>query len=75
LNALVESGMTRDDAYRIVQRDAQRAWDEGRPFRELLEQEPEVTGRLDSGALDELFDYARFTRHAPEVLRRLDALE
>ena len=48
LNALVESGMSRDDAYRIVQRDAQRAWDERRPFRELLEQEPEVTGRLDA---------------------------
>jgi adenylosuccinate lyase len=75
LSALVESGMTRDDAYRIVQRDAQRAWDERRPFRELLEQEPEVTGRLDPEKLDELFDYARFVRHAPEVLRRLDALE
>ena len=49
LNALVEAGMTRDDAYRIVQADAQRAWDERRPFRELLEQEAEVTERLDAG--------------------------
>ena len=48
LNALVESGMTRDDAYRVVQANAQRAWDEGRPFRELLEAEPEVTTRLDA---------------------------
>jgi adenylosuccinate lyase len=71
LNALVESGMTRDDAYRIVQENAQRAWDEGRSFRELLEQEGEVTKRLDSDRLDELFDYARFVRHEPEILKRL----
>jgi adenylosuccinate lyase len=75
LNALVESGMTRDDAYRIAQSGAQRAWDEGRPFRELLEQEAEVTERLDSSRLDELFDYARFVRHEPEILKRLQALD
>jgi adenylosuccinate lyase len=75
LNALVESGMTRDDAYRIVQAGAQRAWDEGRPFRELLEQEPEVTERLDAGRLDELFDYGRFVRHEAEILKRLEALD
>ena len=36
LTALVESGMTRDDAYRVVQESAQQAWDSGTPFRELL---------------------------------------
>ena len=36
LTALVESGMARDDAYRVVQESAQRAWDTGTPFRELL---------------------------------------
>ena len=74
LNALVEAGMRRDDAYRIVQSTAQRAWDERRPFRELLEAESDVTERLDSKQLDELFDYGRFIRHADEVLARLDAL-
>ena len=71
LNALVEAGMTRDDAYRIVQENAQRAWDEGRSFRELLEQVPEVTERLDSERLDELFDYGRFVRHEAEIMNRL----
>ncbi len=75
LNALVEAGMTRDDAYRIVQSEAQRAWDEGRPFRELLEREPEVTARLDAGRLDQLCDYRRFIRHEGEILKRLEALE
>ncbi|HZO60538.1 MAG TPA: adenylosuccinate lyase [Solirubrobacterales bacterium] len=75
LNALVEAGMTRDEAYRVVQENAQRAWDEGRYFRELLEQVPAVTERLDSQRLDELFDYARFVRHEPEILKRLQALD
>ena len=74
LNALVETGMARDDAYRIVQADAQRAWVEGRPFRELLEQEAEVAARLDAAQLDGLFDYGRFVRHEPEILKRLQAL-
>jgi adenylosuccinate lyase len=75
LTALVESGMTRDDAYRIVQRNAQRAWDERRPFRDLLEADPEFEGRLDAARLDELFDYDRFVRHAPELIERLSPLE
>jgi adenylosuccinate lyase len=75
LTALVEAGLGRDDAYRIVQRNAQRAWDEGRSFRVLLEQEPAVTQRLDSAALSGLFDYRRFLRYVGEIFERLDALE
>ena len=71
LNALVEAGMTRDEAYRVVQENAQRAWDEGRSFRELLERVPDVTQRLDSARLDELFDYGRFVRHEAEIMKRL----
>jgi adenylosuccinate lyase len=74
LSALVEAGLGRDKAYRIVQRAAQAAWDEERSFRELLEQEAEVTGRLAPERLDELFDYERFVRWVPEVLERLDEL-
>jgi adenylosuccinate lyase len=75
LTALIESGMTRDDAYRIVQRNAQRAWDEQRSFRELLEADSDVTERLGAARLDELFDHGRFVRHAPEIIGRLQALE
>jgi adenylosuccinate lyase len=70
LLALVERGMARDDAYRIVQASAQRAWDTQTPLRELLADEP-AAAALD---LDALFDYGRFTRHVPEVLARLDAI-
>ncbi len=68
LLALVESGRTRDDAYRIVQEHAQRAWDTGTPFRELL---AEVAPELD---LDAIFDPRAFTRYAPEIVRRLDEI-
>ncbi len=74
LTALVEARLRRDAAYRIVQRAAQTAWDERRPFRELLEQQPEVAERLDREKLDELFDYGRFVRHVPAVFERLDEL-
>jgi len=70
LLALVERGMARDDAYRIVQRLAQRAWDEGTPLRTLLAAEPAAAG-LD---LDALFDPRAFVRHVPEVLARLEAI-
>ena len=69
LLALVEQGMQRDDAYRIVQRLAQQAWDSGTPLRTLLEQEPDVD--LD---LDAVFDYGHYIRFVPEVLGRLEGL-
>jgi adenylosuccinate lyase len=74
LSALVEAGLARDDAYRIVQANAQRAWDERTSFRSLLERDRDVTERLDAGTLDELFDYGGFLRNLPEVFARLDEL-
>ncbi len=68
LLALVAGGMARDDAYRIVQELARRAWDEQTPLRELLAASPHAEG-LD---LDALFDFAPYLRHVPEVLGRLD---
>ncbi len=72
LLALVSQlGLTRDDAYRIVQRLAQRAIDERRPLRELLASDPAAAQLRD---LDEIFDYGQFVRHADEIVGRLDAI-
>jgi adenylosuccinate lyase len=68
LTALVESGMTRDDAYRVVQENAQRAWDTGTEFRDLL---AEAAPDLD---LDAVFDYDAYLTHLPEIFERLEAL-
>jgi adenylosuccinate lyase len=70
LLALVEAGASRDDAYRIVQRLAREAIDEGRPMRELLAEDPAGTG-LD---LDAIFDYRPFVRYAGEIVGRLDEI-
>jgi adenylosuccinate lyase len=70
LLALVEGGSTRDDAYRIVQELAQRAWDEGVPLRELLAADQRAAGL----ELDRIFDPAAYLRHAEEVLARLDEI-
>jgi adenylosuccinate lyase len=70
LLALVESGMTRDDAYRVVQRLAQNALDSRIPMRDLLARDPAGAG-LD---LDAIFDYGVFVQHADEIVARLDAI-
>jgi adenylosuccinate lyase len=70
LLALVSGGLSRDAAYRIVQRDARAAWDERRPFRQVLDEDPEVT--LSGECLDDAFDLSRTLRH---VHRFTDALE
>jgi adenylosuccinate lyase len=61
LLALVSAGLTRDQAYRIVQRDARAAWAERRPLRQVLEFDPEVS--LTAAQLDEAFDLTRTLRH------------
>jgi adenylosuccinate lyase len=71
LLALIESGLSRQEAYAIVQRNAMRAWKERAPFRGLLDADPDVTARLTAPQLDELFDYAWYTRHVDESFRRL----
>jgi adenylosuccinate lyase len=67
LLALVERGMERDEAYRIVQEAAQRAWDERTPLRELL-----AAQDLDLD-LDSVFDLGAYTRYAAEIVGRLEA--
>jgi adenylosuccinate lyase len=68
LTALVEAGMSRDDAYRLVQESAQRAWDEETSFREL------IAARAPQLDLDVVFDYRAYLAHVPEVVARLRRL-
>jgi adenylosuccinate lyase len=72
LLALVQAGLTRDAAYRIVQDNAMAAWDEGRDFRSLLEADGRVT--VPTEVLDEAFDLQRSLRHIDAVFAALDEL-
>ena len=67
LLALVEGGMARDEAYRVVQEAAQRAWDERVALRSLLDRQPDLGIDLDA-----VFDLGAYTRYAAEIVDRLD---
>ena len=71
LLALVDSGLARDEAYRLVQRHAMRAWDEELDFPTLVRADAEVASRVD---LDAVFDVGAYTRHVGVVFDRLHAL-
>src|SRR5215213_10839827 len=74
LLALVAAGLARDQAYRIVQRNAMRAWDDEQDFGSLVEADPEITRVLSPDALADAFDLRAYTRHVDAVFQRLRAL-
>jgi adenylosuccinate lyase len=75
LLALVGSGLSRDEAYAIVQRAAAAAWDEGGDFQDALLQEPDVRVRLSPAEFERLFDPADSVRNLDAVFDRLEKLE
>ena len=74
LLALVERGMPRDEAYRVVQAAAAAAWDEGKDFRAELAANPDVARLLRAANLDALFDPAGYLRNLDVVFDRLAKL-
>jgi adenylosuccinate lyase len=81
LLALVDAGMSREDAYTVVQRNAMKVWDDlqqaraGMSYREQLEADPEVTLLLSDEALDECFDPHAFLARSGVLFERLETLE
>jgi adenylosuccinate lyase len=71
---LTETGLPRQRAYEIVQRNAMRAWSDRTSFRDLLAADPEVTARLTSAALAECFDPAWYLRNVDAIYRRLNLI-
>jgi adenylosuccinate lyase len=71
LLALVEHGMDRDQAYRVVQRAAHRALDDGQEFRDVIGQAPEVRERLTADELSTLFDPAYYLRNLDVTYERV----
>jgi adenylosuccinate lyase len=69
---LTETGLARQAAYEIVQRNAMRAWVDRRSFQALLAGDPEVTAGLSPAALAECFDPAWYLRNVDAIYRRLN---
>jgi len=74
LLALVEAGLGRDAAYRLVQESSCRAHESRRHLREVLAESTEVTAALDVALLTQLFDVQRVLRHADRAVVALDDL-
>jgi adenylosuccinate lyase len=74
LLALVEHGLERAEAYRLVQRNAMRAWDEERDFGELVRADPDLRAHLDDAALTEVFDLGATVANLDSTFDRLNRL-
>ncbi len=74
--ALTQKGISREDAYRIVQRGAMKVWEErsagkgSMTLRETLENDSEVTSKLDKAALNKIFSYDAYIKNIPAILER-----
>jgi len=71
LLALTQAGMSREDAYRAVQRNAMAAWDGKSRFSDLLKRDPEISRFLDPRAIDGLFDIAYHLKHVDTIFTRV----
>jgi adenylosuccinate lyase len=71
LLALTQAGMSREDAYRIVQKNAMAAWDGQGLFSDLLKQDPEITRLLPASSIDALFDPAYHLKHVDTIFARV----
>jgi adenylosuccinate lyase len=71
LLALIEKGMSREEAYGVVHRRAMESWDEDRDFRDLAGAEPEISKRISASELDALFDYGYYVRHVDRIFERV----
>ncbi|MEH7522399.1 adenylosuccinate lyase [Bacillus sp. JJ1503] len=71
LLALIDKGLTREEAYDTVQPRAMEAWESQVPFRSLIEQDETITAKLDSNEIDDCFDYHYHIKHVDTIFERL----
>lgn len=71
LLALTQKGVSREDSYRLVQRNAMKVWEQGKNFLEELQADNEVTEKLSNSEIAELFDMAYHTKHVDTIFGRV----
>ena len=69
--ACAQAGVSREDAYRLVQRNAMKVWEEGKDFKQELLADPDVTAALSPDQIEEKFDLGYHTRHVDTIFRRV----
>ena len=71
LLALTQAGVDREGAYRLVQRNAMKTWDEGRDFLQELKADADVAAHLSASQLDDMFDMSYHTKHVDTIFTRV----
>jgi adenylosuccinate lyase len=71
LLALTQAGVSREDAYRLVQRNAMKVWQENARFPDLLKADPEVSAKMSESEIDALFDMSYHTKHVDTIFKRV----
>ena len=71
LLALTQAGVSREDAYRLVQRNAMKVWEQGKDFQTELLADPEVTAALSPAEIEEKFDLGYHTKHVDTIFARV----
>jgi len=68
---LVEKGLSRDEAYRLIQKNAMRCWEEGKDFRKLVTEDANIASHLSRKEIEELFELNYYTRYVDKIMERL----
>jgi adenylosuccinate lyase len=68
--ALIDKVLSREQAYKMVQRNAMKSWKERTSFLDLVRSDPEVTGHLSPSDIEAIFDYGYFIRHVDEIFEQ-----
>lgn len=71
LHALMEKGLSREEAYAMVQRNSMKAWKERRQFKEVIKEDKDIMEILKDGEIDKLFEIKFFLRHIDEIYKRV----
>jgi len=69
--SFIDKGLSREDAYKIVQRNAMQAWKERVNFLDLLQADPEVTRHISKDDLERIFDHSFFLKHVDGTFEKL----
>ena len=71
LLALTQAGVSREDAYRLVQRNAMKTWETGADFLAELKADADVVASVPAAELDEMFDLGYHTKHVETIFKRV----
>ena len=69
--ALTQAGVSREDAYEIVQRHAMKTWEDGSDFLAGLKSDRQVTSKVPAAQLDEMFDLGYHLKHVDTIFKRV----